>query len=287
MGLAPPAIRFLVREHQRSPLSGPVLTLGRQNILASWKTLCCLFEDQGTTAAHKPESRRPTDRELFQMLGKLDVFALDVLDEENPDYIWDLNKPINDELRGRFGVIIDGGTLEYVFDVRTALANVTDMLRIGGRVIHMSPASNYLEHGFYQFSATLYSDYYAVNNFEDIQCYIFEHDIERDDSGHGEWDVWRWNPRRPFCRLQSNRQLGVICTATKTPASTSHVIPQQGVYDRSLSNGTGVASNTRASTEATRAVAKRLPYQWRRLLKRALGRDYARKPWGLQKLGRY
>jgi len=35
MGLAKPALRFIAREHRRKPFTGPILTLGRQDVFAT------------------------------------------------------------------------------------------------------------------------------------------------------------------------------------------------------------------------------------------------------------
>ena len=86
------------------------------------------------------------------MLGLRSLRALDFSDYEGADLIHDLNRPIPDSLRDRFDLIIDAGTTEHVFDVRQALTNYADMLRVGGRIFHSSPANNRLHHGFYQLS---------------------------------------------------------------------------------------------------------------------------------------
>ena len=97
---------------------------------------------------------------MFRMLGFRpdQIHTLDVDDYEHAELIFDLNKPVGSAF-GEFDLILDLGTLEHVFDVRQALWNLGDLCRAGGQVVHMSPV-NFLNHGFYNFTATLFSDYY-------------------------------------------------------------------------------------------------------------------------------
>jgi hypothetical protein len=48
------------------------------------------------------------------------------------------------------------------------------MLKVGGRLIIMVPASNSIDHGFYSFSPTLFFDYFADNGFSNFSCYLRE-----------------------------------------------------------------------------------------------------------------
>jgi hypothetical protein len=50
----------------------------------------------------------------------------------------------------------DGGTLEHVFNVPVALRSALDMVEVGGHYLGMSPANNWMGHGFFQFSPELW-----------------------------------------------------------------------------------------------------------------------------------
>jgi len=52
--------------------------------------------------------------------------------------------------------VIDGGTLEHVFNFPVAIKNAMQMVRAGGRLSLSPPANNYFGHGFYQFSPELF-----------------------------------------------------------------------------------------------------------------------------------
>ncbi|MBI2839850.1 MAG: hypothetical protein HYX75_16170 [Acidobacteria bacterium] len=244
MGLAIPALRYLVREHLRKPFDGPVLTLGRQCVYATLADVQDLMRADGLEPRpvvsddvrtnipswrDGPYAHFTSDRAFWAALARLDVYALDISEYERPDFMWDLNSPIPEELIGRFGLIVDGGTIEHIFDIKQALMNINRMLRSGGRIIHMSPMSNYVEHGFYQFSPTVFFDYYGVNGFGGMGCTVADQGVG--DSSFNEWYFREWNPLRPEA-IVSPHPLLLVFRAEKQPSSTWETMPLQGDYGR-------------------------------------------------------
>ena len=187
------------------------------------------------------------------------------------------------ELEGRFGLILDGGTIEHVFDTRVALESIARMLRVGGRVLHTNPATNYLAHGFYQFSPTLYYDFYAANAFADLHCFIAEQPTWS-TSGHG-WRYWEWDAQRPYAFMRSNNLLMTFFSAEKTASSTCDRVPQQGDH---LGAGEGgkTSDAVAAPPGLLTALARRLPARLHLALRRLRGRDLTSPPWGLKYRGR-
>lgn len=92
---------------------------------------------------------------FFRRLGATSVDSIDVSDFEGATIIADLNRPLPQDLRRRFSVVYDGGTLEHVFDIATALRSCVDLVELGGHYIASSPANNWPGHAFYQFSPEL------------------------------------------------------------------------------------------------------------------------------------
>lgn len=110
---------------------------------------------------------------MFRKLGFEELHSLDASPYEGADLIWDLNKPISNELRGKFGLVFDGGTLEHVFDVAQSMSNMADMLAPGGRFVSFTPFNGYPGHGFYQFSPELVWSYWKANRgYKVVNCYI-------------------------------------------------------------------------------------------------------------------
>lgn len=132
---------------------------------------------------------------MFQALGYKDVQSIDASAYENADLIWDLNTPVSDDLKGRFGLIVDGGTLEHVFNVAQSMENMVDMLAPGGRFLCFTPFNGYPGHGFYQFSPELVWSYWKDScGFIVHDCYI------ADPSGRFVRDLA--NPRDAGKRIQ-------------------------------------------------------------------------------------
>ena len=165
MGIARPAIALLLEEAAVRPFSGKIVTLGRQTIGASADEIKAEFQ-RFKVAPLGALTATPDDNELFQMMGFVGVESLDYSDFENATHIVDLNHDgLPAQLIGQFDVVLDGGTLEHVFHLPNALKNALSLLKEGGRAIFISPSTNYVDHGFYMFSPTLFWDYLLVNGF--------------------------------------------------------------------------------------------------------------------------
>ena len=299
MGLPMLALRFLAREHKRKPFTGPVLTLGRQGIYATYEQVRAMLAAEGIEPKALPEDRPlytnipnwqdgpnaqfTSDKVFFLTLGGLEVFVLDISDYEGAEYVADLNLCVPPELEGRFGLIIDSGTLEHVFNVKEGLCNVNRMLNPDGRVVHLSPVSNQAEHGYYQFSPSLLYDYYGVNGFTEIQCFLIEHSTW---GSSNKRDFWEWDVKRTHSSLISGKLLSVYFCAVKTSDSTVDRVPQQGQFagDQDVSR-TGAPSNKAPNNMLSRIKAN-MPPKLKLLLRRLLRRDPSTKPWGLKYLGK-
>ncbi|WP_374299357.1 hypothetical protein [Ferrovibrio sp.] len=100
---------------------------------------------------------------LFDRLG-MNVTIADVVALQGMERIVDLNDPLPDDLRRRFDFVIDPGTCEHCFNVGMAFRNVCEAVRLGGFLVHMAPLT-LVNHGFWNFSPTVYPDYFEANGF--------------------------------------------------------------------------------------------------------------------------
>lgn len=153
------------------------------------------------------------------------MHTLDCSDFEEATVVRDLNVPVPAEMWNRFDLIVDGGTLEHVFDVRQSLTNIGRMLTPGGRIIHVSPTNNWVNHGFYQFSPRLFYDYYAANGFVDLRGFLAEHDPYRLPS-----HPWEFFAVGVEGRLASRLGLMTVFVAQKTAQATADRDPLQSHY---------------------------------------------------------
>ncbi|MBK5285036.1 MAG: hypothetical protein JJE25_06505, partial [Bacteroidia bacterium] len=101
---------------------------------------------------------------LFKILGAKYVESIDYSPYQKATIIHDLNYPVAEENHNRFSCIVDGGTLEHVFNFPAAIKNCMNMLKTGGHYIGISPANNQMGHGFYQLSPELYYRIFSEEN---------------------------------------------------------------------------------------------------------------------------
>jgi hypothetical protein len=112
---------------------------------------------------------------LFKALGAENLSCLDISAYEGADVIQDLNIPIADDLYGRFNCVIDIGTSEHIMDAAQSISNLRNLCRLGGHVIMLNPANNWLGHGFYQFSPELfYRSFSDEFGFKIKQVFLIE-----------------------------------------------------------------------------------------------------------------
>ncbi|MEO5357738.1 MAG: class I SAM-dependent methyltransferase [Nitrospirae bacterium YQR-1] len=192
MGLQQSFLKLIIRSKKKYGLAGPVLTLGNQDIYADehdlmrWlRTEDVAFTNPQTIRRYSGTSivlRNPKARDFihastfFEFLGisESDYYDVDKYDFDKPKILHDLEEPFPESFRGRFNLIIDAGTLEHIFDIKSVLVNIVSAAKPGALVLHFTPADNFLNHGFYQLSPTLFHDFYTLNGFEVLESYIVE-----------------------------------------------------------------------------------------------------------------
>jgi hypothetical protein len=89
---------------------------------------------------------------------------MDYSSYEGANLVHDLNIPISNSLYNSFDVVIDGGTLEHVFNFPVAIENMLRLVKQGGMVLMCTPANNLCGHGFYQFSPELMFRVFSPEN---------------------------------------------------------------------------------------------------------------------------
>lgn len=95
------------------------------------------------------------DRFFSECLGVSELNTLDYSAYEGANLLYDLNQPIPDELKNRFDVVLEAGSIEHVFNFPVAIANLMKMTKVGGTIFTSTVSNNLCGHGFYQFSPEL------------------------------------------------------------------------------------------------------------------------------------
>ena len=150
----------IAKQHKELLLSDLPKNFDTKNKIPSWK---------GTKSENNTNVQT-----IFKLLGASKISIADISKYENPDFLINLNDPVESNLANKFDVIFDCGTLEHVFDTPTALWNLVTMLKTDGVLYIAVPASNAIDHGFFSFSPGLFFDYFNANGFEVLGCYLKE-----------------------------------------------------------------------------------------------------------------
>ncbi len=112
---------------------------------------------------------------FLRTLGAKEIVSFDASAYEGASIIHDLNQPISHDQKGRFSAVLDGGTLEHVFNFPDAIRNCMEMVSEDGHFLAITPTNNHAGHGFYQFSPELFFRIFcAENGFELEHLIVFE-----------------------------------------------------------------------------------------------------------------
>jgi hypothetical protein len=219
MGLNIDAARYLISEKERGVILGKTLTLGRQAIYIPAEHYGGILEAVGEQLTEKIYAD-----DLLRGIGTTDLISMDFSDYEGAQLIHDANEPISKELHGAYDTVIDGGTLEHIFNFPVSIRNCMEFVKTGGRVILLTPWHNYSGHGFYEFSPELLWSIFAEKNGFEVEKMMFVAD--------GNWFSVK-NPAviKQRIEIRSKSEILLFMTARKT--ATKPIFqewPQQSDY---------------------------------------------------------
>ncbi|EJZ11336.1 hypothetical protein [Mycolicibacterium vaccae] len=158
-----------------------VLTLGRQS-LRLFPSEVSFFQREyrqhyGVSPASLDNYRWGDylDGFLRDFMEAKSITVLDASPYQGADTIHDMNEPVPESWHSRYDSVIDGGSLEHIFDISTSFANLADMLKVGGTIFTNSPANNLMGHGFYQFSPEfMFRVFSSENGFQIDHVMLYE-----------------------------------------------------------------------------------------------------------------
>ena len=248
MGLGFHAVDAIGREHAFRPIKGDILFIGRQATYLSPAGLAAQLRAHGhavdltaieidrTTVNRLPGYRDiVTDRSIFRALGIDTIKALDVSDYEGAEIVHNLNQPLPDRLQAVADFIVDGSTLDNVFDPAMTLRNYAALLRPGGRLITIN-ALSLLEEAYTLCSPDWYLDFFVENGFVDCKVYVC--------AGYGGLYNSYWFDTEYIAATKATRlsvfpakwlRYYTVVFAEKGATSTSELTPEQMPY-RSTAN---------------------------------------------------
>ena len=165
MGITKTDATFLFYARNQGVDFSHTCTLGRMVLYAGKQDITRDIEKYGSSL--KMDEVAFTDQyaePFFKILGATVTDSMDYSDYENASVIHDLNKPVKEDLYGKYTCVLDSGTLEHVFNFPEAVRSCMKMVKTGGHYIGISPVNNQMGHGFYQFSPELYYRIFSAEN---------------------------------------------------------------------------------------------------------------------------
>lgn len=186
MGIGYHEFAFLLHEHKHKPISGQVLTIGKQAISINPEQIKQLlleygvplktssFEFDDVNQHNHSGAPSVADHSLFASFTDCKLLSADISGYEGADFIFDICGEVPSELHGRFDFVIDGGTLDNVFDPVKMVSNMTKMLKPGGRLFAFV-WGNTFPTAYLKVSPDWLMDYCSVNQFADAKTYVLEY----------------------------------------------------------------------------------------------------------------
>ena len=166
--------------------------------------------------------------EFLEVLGIANPKILDVSNYEGATILHDMNTPISVELKNQFSTVIDIGASEHVYNIPQALQNLKDLCATNGHVLIISPANNWLGHGFYQFSPEhFFRAFDAPSGFEIRNLFLIKLKLTG--------DIWyELNDPKSIGRrgtIITKRRCFIALIATKVLSDAAQAQPQQSDYE--------------------------------------------------------
>lgn len=215
--------------------------IGKQDIHISWDILMEIVHNYDfyydKEVYERIKNIQPIDSyKLFEMFGiSGGIDAVDFSEYEGADIIFDLNKDLPENLAEKYDYIINGGTLEHIFDVAKAMSNISAMVKPGGTIIHIVPFAGLANHGFYSFSPTFFQDYSVANGFRitslniefllDNGDIVFSQDCRIFDGGDCKINEYV----KKIMQINEVECVLLLCIAKKC-ANKNNYYPIQGLY---------------------------------------------------------
>ena len=270
MGFDVQGLRFLLSARHAGARFARTAMIGRQELLINGGSLQRILERFGIALSDTDVSRVLAEENgfaepLLRLLGAEHICSVDASHYEQASIVHDMNLPIPETLKESFSVVIDAGTLEHVFNFPIAIRNCMEMVEVGGHLLLMTPANNFMGHGFYQFSPELFFRVCSgENGFEMVKAILCEVDPRAPwyavmDPARARRRVELINRRPAYLLIQARkvRQVQILATA---PQQSDYTVLWQGP-----GNKQSRASSAKPGfpTRALRGLARRFGTAYR------------------------
>ncbi len=177
----------------------------------------------------QPELRNFDMVKIFYEIffSAVEVQAIDFEGTANAHKL-DLNQPV--KLDRRFDVVINHGTAEHIFNVAQVFRTMHEYTGPGGLMVHESPFTGWIDHGFYNFQPTLFFDLADVNEY--LIRGMFVEDLSTNS-------LTQVKGRDHVCELAKEKEIPdnsmLFTVMSKGQTDRPFEVPTQGYYRKSLS----------------------------------------------------
>jgi hypothetical protein len=269
--------------------------IGRQNLYISREEMRQVIESFGDAVSEDEivqicEGSDGFSEALLKHLGAMQAHSFDYSAYQKATYVHDMNEPIPDKFKEQYTTVLDGGSLEHVFNFPVAIKNCMEMVKVGGHYLAITPANNFFGHGFYQFSPELYFAVFSEDNGFKIEKMIAFEEKRR--------PVWYSvkSPREVSGRVTLCNSFPVYLLVIAKKVSRRSIfanLPQQSDYTALWSANYGASSPDEGDSRPPIVEKRPLPIRLakvvipslvRRAMRRVLERRRAPKPVGFDPL---
>lgn len=177
MAISGPHYRCLKELRNRGdlPQGGSILEIGEGNWYGDM-TIKVLVDD--IRQMKRPELLTPLysacDRQdafdvvkvIYDLFFKTPADSVKAIDFHGKDGAWkhDLNFPVRGKVS--FNTIINHGTAEHIFNIGQVFRTMHELCVVGGLMIHESPFTGWIDHGFWTIQPTAYYDLANTNHYD-------------------------------------------------------------------------------------------------------------------------
>ncbi|MEZ5405603.1 MAG: methyltransferase domain-containing protein [Verrucomicrobiia bacterium] len=227
---------FLIGAKQNGACFEKIVTIGRPEINIPPKLLKKELDYFNLSLKTKTEfipGQRHYAEPILEALGAKEIQTLDVSDFMGAQIVHDMNQPLPENLKSRFDIVYDTGSLEHIFNFPVAIKNCMEMLKENGRLMIHTTANNCMGHGFYQFSPELFYRIFSEENGFEVERLIL-HAV----GPYGKWYQVN-DPKAIKSRVEliSFRPIYLLLQARKTASKSIFAIaPQQSDYQDAWDN---------------------------------------------------
>jgi hypothetical protein len=212
---------FLEMRRRHGFMMGDVLALGVQDVMFTHATARELLaerkaqivdipEDECTYALSRNQRQFTQDprhymsiKDLYRMMGYRSLQTLDAFENDQPDLLWDLSRPVPEDWHNRYDLVFDIGVLEHTADIFQSLENVANLVKPGGWILLYLPMVSPINSCLYHPNPPFYFDILSGNGFTTFDAWInWMPDWDQQNDIRTVWlnykyndDVYIWRPR--------------------------------------------------------------------------------------------